>query len=142
MENTSLTCILKCDQVNVIDTVGCGDSYVAAIAFGFIHNMPLVNTLAIANAVGAATAMGCGAGRNVATLEKVIELMKASNIHEDDEFWNELLVKNLDAQKITFLSKMVINGTDNQLNHVSLQKVVSELLPKLESAWLKGKVAS
>jgi hypothetical protein len=101
----------------------------------------LVNTLAIANAVGAATAMGCGAGRNVATLEKVIELMRASNINEDDEFWNEL-VKDMDTGEITFLSKMVINGRNNQVNHVALQKVVSELLPKLEDNRLEGKVAS
>lgn len=127
--------------MDVIDTVGCGDSFVAAIAYGFIHNLPLVNTLAIANAVGAATAMGCGAGRNVATLEKVIELIRASNLNEDDEFWNEL-VKNLDSQEITFLSKMVINGSNNQLNRIALQKVVSDLLPKLESAPLEGKVAS
>ena len=141
MERKILIGILKCDQVNVIDTVGCGDSFVAAIAFGYIHNIPLVNTLAIANAVGAATAMGCGAGRNVATLEKVIELMRASNINEDDEFWNEL-VKDMDTGEITFLSKMVINGRNNQVNHVALQKVVSELLPKLEDNRLEGKVAS
>ena len=141
MESKILIGILKCDQVNVIDTVGCGDSFVAAIAFGYIHNIPLVNTLAIANAVGAATAMGCGAGRNVATLEKVIELMRASNINEDDEFWNEL-VKDMDTGEITFLSKMVINGRNNQVNHVALQKVVSELLPKLKDNRLEGKVAS
>jgi bifunctional ADP-heptose synthase (sugar kinase/adenylyltransferase) len=141
VESKILIGILKCDQVNVIDTVGCGDSFVAAIAFGYIHNIPLVNTLAIANAVGAATAMGCGAGRNVATLEKVIELMRASNINEDDEFWNEL-VKDMDTGEITFLSKMVINGRNNQVNHVALQKVVSELLPKLKDNRLEGKVAS
>ncbi|KAG6783838.1 hypothetical protein POTOM_009514 [Populus tomentosa] len=128
-------------KVNVIDTVGCGDSFVAAIAFGYIHNMPLVHTLAIANAVGAATAMGCGAGRNVATLDKVTELMRASDIKEDDEFWSEL-VKDLDTEEITFLSKMVINGRNIQVNHIALQKVVSELLPKLENRWLEGKVVS
>ena len=141
MKSKILIGILKCDQVNVIDTVGCGDSFVAAIAFGYIHNLPLVNTLAIANAVGAATAMGCGAGRNVATLEKVIELMRASNINEEDEFWNEL-VKDLDTGEITFLSKMVLNGRNNQVNHVALQKVVSELLLKLKDNRLEGKVAS
>ncbi|KAK9281183.1 hypothetical protein L1049_004078 [Liquidambar formosana] len=129
-------------KVNVVDTVGCGDSFVAAIAFGFIHKMSMVNTLAIANAVGAATAMGCGAGRNVATLEQVTKLMRASNLNEDDKFWNELLSENLDAQEITFLSKTVINGTNKQLKRVSLQKVVSELLPKLESARLEGIVPS
>ncbi|XP_050203897.1 fructokinase-1 [Mercurialis annua] len=129
-------------KVNVMDTVGCGDSYVAAIAFGFIQNLPLVNTLTIANAVGAATAMGCGAGRNVATLQKVIELVRESNINEDDEFWDALLLKNLNAQEITFLSRMVINGSNSRLNRVALQEVVSELLPKLESAQLKGEVVS
>jgi transcription initiation factor TFIIIB Brf1 subunit/transcription initiation factor TFIIB len=141
MESKILISFLKCDQVNVIDTVGCGDSFVAAIAFGYIHNMPLVHTLAIANAVGAATAMGCGAGRNVATLDKVTELMRASDINEDDEFWSEL-VKDLNTEEITFLSKMVINGRNSQVNHIALQKVVSELLPKLENRWLEGKVAS
>lgn len=129
-------------KVNVIDTVGCGDSFVAAIAFGFIHNLPTVNTLAIANAVGAATAMGCGAGRNVANLEQVIELMRASNLNEDATFWNELLDDNLDAQQITFLSKTAINGSNNQLHRVTLQKVVSESLCKLKSARIKGIVPS
>ncbi|RVW54974.1 hypothetical protein CK203_096317 [Vitis vinifera] len=129
-------------KVNVIDTVGCGDSFVAAIAFGFIHNLPTVNTLAIANAVGAATAMGCGAGRNVANLEQVIELMRASNLNEDATFWNELLDDNLDAQQITFLSKTAINGSNNQLHRVALQKVVSESLCKLKSARIKGIVPS
>ncbi|KAJ8899446.1 hypothetical protein K2173_018420 [Erythroxylum novogranatense] len=129
-------------KVNVIDTVGCGDSFDAAIAFGFINNMPLINTLAIANAVGAATAMGCGAGRNVATLDKVIELMRASNIHEDDKYWNELLPKDLENQDITFLSGMVPNGSHSQLSRVPLQKVVTELLPQLVvSTLFEGKVA-
>lgn len=123
-----------------MDTVGCGDSFVAAIAYGFIHNMPMVNTLAIANAVGAATAMGCGAGRNVATLDKVIEIVKASNLNEDDEFWNDLFDENLGVEEITSLSKLVINGSDSQLNCVSLQTVISELLPKLKSAELERKV--
>ena len=93
-----LILILKCDQVKVMDTVGCGDSFVAAIAFGFIHNIPLVTTLVFANAVGAATAMGCGAGRNVATLKQVVELMEAPDLNEDDEFWNELLGEHLDTR--------------------------------------------
>ena len=131
---------LKCYQVNIIDTVGCGDSYVAAIAYGFKHNLPLVNTLAIANAVGAATAMGCGAGRNVATLEKVKNILRSSNLNIEDEFWTNLLEKNMDAQEITFLSHAVINGNSNRLNHVSFNKVVSELLPKLEFPQLEEKL--
>lgn len=129
-------------KVNVIDTVGCGDSFVAAIAFGFIHNMPMVGSLAVANAVGAATAMGCGAGRSVATLEKVIEILKVANLNEDDKFWNELLTENLSTQEITFLSKFAINGNNKHLKHIALEKVVSELLPKLESSREEGKVRS
>ncbi|KAJ1417518.1 Ribokinase-like [Sesbania bispinosa] len=119
-------------KVNVIDTVGCGDSFVAAIAYGFIHNMPKVNTLAIANAVGAATAMGCGAGRNVASLEKVVDILRSSNLNEDHEFWTDILEKYVGAQEITCLSNIAMNGNRNHLNLVPFDKVVSELLPKLE----------
>lgn len=128
-------------KVDVVDTVGCGDSFVAAIAYGFIHNIPLVNTLALANAVGAATAMGCGAGRNVAKLDQAIELMKASNLNEDDKFWNLILGEKLDSCEISILSGMVINGKSSaQVNRVPLRTVVSELLPELEPAQLKSSV--
>lgn len=118
--------------MNVIDTVGCGDSFVAAVAFGFIHNLPLVYTLTIANAVGAATAMGCGAGRNVATLGQVVEIITGLNLNEDDKFWDELLNGDFGVQEITLLTKMVVNGSKIQPNRTSLPKVVSELLPVLE----------
>lgn len=124
------------EQVDVIDTVGCGDSFVAAIAFGFIHKMPLVYTLTIANAVGAATAMGCGAGRNVATLNQVMELVRGSNLNEDHKFWEDLLKAHSDAEKTTLLTK-VVNGNSNCVQLASLQKVVSELIPKLECAQTK-----
>ncbi|CAA2954652.1 probable fructokinase-4 [Olea europaea subsp. europaea] len=119
-------------KVNVIDTVGCGDSFVAAVAFGFIHNLPLVYTLTIANAVGAATAMGCGAGRNVATLGQVVEIITGLNLDEDDKFWDELLNGDFGVQEITLLTKMVVNGSKIQPTRTSLPKVVSELLPVLE----------
>ncbi|XVF71940.1 hypothetical protein PTKIN_Ptkin12aG0080500 [Pterospermum kingtungense] len=138
---SSITCA-PAFKVKVMDTVGCGDSFVAAVAFGFIHNIPLVTTLALANAVGAATAMGCGAGRNVATLKQVVELMEAPDLKEDDEFWNELLGEHLDSQDVNFLSKMVLNGSNGRRNHVALQKVVSELLPKLKSSQLEGTLSS
>ncbi|MFQ6633647.1 hypothetical protein Gotur_010754 [Gossypium turneri] len=134
---SNITCA-SAFKVKVMDTVGCGDSFVAAIAFGFIHNIPLVTTLAFANAVGAATAMGCGAGRNVAALKQVVELMEAPNLNEDDEFWNELLGEHLDSQEVTFLSKMILNGSNGRMNHVTFQKAVSELLPKLKSSQLEG----
>ncbi|XP_028807949.1 uncharacterized protein LOC114762607 [Neltuma alba] len=129
-------------KANVIDTVGCGDSFVAPIAYGFINKMPMVNTLAIANAVGAATAMGCGAGRNVATLDKVTDILRSSNLNVDDEFWNDLLEKNVDAREIVFLSNDVVIGKRNQLKHVSFNKVASELLPRFKFPQLEEKVLS
>ncbi|KAF5784969.1 putative fructokinase [Helianthus annuus] len=130
-------------KVNVMDTVGCGDSFVAAIAYGYIHNMPLVHTLTIANAVGAATATGCGAGRNVARLQEVVRLIKEANINEDDDFWNKLLDEISNKEDITILSKTTVNGIKNRFfNLVNLQKVVSEVLHKLEAALADGILSS
>lgn len=131
--------ILNFHQVNVVDTVGCGDSCTAAVVFSFLHDISPVSTLALTNAVGAATALGCGAGRNVATLNKVLELLRASNLNEDDTLWNDL-IENADATEILLLSKTVINGCSDRLSRVPMQKVVSELLPKLEFM-LKRRVA-
>lgn len=117
-----------------MDTVGCGDSFVAAIAFGFIHKMPLVHALTIANAVGAATATGCGAGRNVASLKQVMQLVKGSNLNEDEKFWKDLLKPHSDVENITLLSKVVVNGNSDSVQLASLQKVIAELIPKLECA--------
>jgi sugar/nucleoside kinase (ribokinase family) len=58
-------------QVKVKDTVGCGDSFAAAIVLGYINGCCEEATLTLANAVGAATATGRGAGRNVAKAYKV-----------------------------------------------------------------------
>lgn len=44
----------------VVDTVGCGDSFAAGVALGFTRGHSPEATLALANAVGAATAMGRG----------------------------------------------------------------------------------
>eukprot|EP00890_Picochlorum_soloecismus_P002189 jgi/Picsp_1/2971/NSC_01195-R1_sugar carbohydrate kinase len=81
--------------VNVKDTVGCGDSFAAAIALGCTHSKDVAATLALAGAVGAATAMGTGAGRNVATIDKVSNILKtnASSTPREvtDAAWNIVL---------------------------------------------------
>ncbi|KNA21317.1 hypothetical protein SOVF_044020 [Spinacia oleracea] len=123
-------------KVTIIDTVGCGDSFVAAVAFGFVHKMPMIHTLAIANAVGAATAMGCGAGRNVATFTKAMELIKAGDLNEDDKFWRDLLDKITEVQEFTLLSRNVVNEIDSALNCVPLETIIPELTSKLELAKL------
>lgn len=130
---TSTVCGVPAFKVDVVDTVGCGDSFTAAVAFGFLHDSPPINTLALANAVGAATAMGCGAGRNVASLSKVMELLRVSNLSDNDELWNKFIDGNLDMAEIILLSKTVVNGCSNQLTLVPMQKVISELLPQLEA---------
>lgn len=45
-------------SVNVCDTVGCGDSLAAALVLGRLRGLDLGPCLRLANAVGAATAMG------------------------------------------------------------------------------------
>ena len=62
-------------QVPVGDTVGCGDSFAAAIVMGYIRGYDVPATMALANAVGAATAMGTGAGTNVASAQNVLKLL-------------------------------------------------------------------
>lgn len=62
-------------SVPVEDTVGCGDSFAAAIALGFAKGTDIRSMLALAGAVGAATAMGRGAGRNVATVARVEQIL-------------------------------------------------------------------
>ena len=52
-------------QVNIADTVGCGDSFLAAAALGWLREAEPHALLTLCNAVGAATAKGAGAGRQV-----------------------------------------------------------------------------
>ncbi|KXZ54257.1 hypothetical protein GPECTOR_5g347 [Gonium pectorale] len=63
-------------KVEVADTVGCGDSFAAAIVMGFTRGWSPDVTLALANAVGGATATGRGAGRNVARADDVLALLQ------------------------------------------------------------------
>jgi len=119
-------------KINVVDTVGCGDSFTAAIAFGFLHDLPAVNTLTLANAVGAATATGCGAGRNVAHLDKVLQLLRESDLNEDTA-WSELIEASSRCPEVTVLSRTAVNGFSEHLVHVPVCDVVSDLLPMFEA---------
>jgi hypothetical protein len=111
-------------QVDVADTVGCGDSFAAAIVVGYINLMPIITTLVLANAVGGATAMGCGAGRNVATKEKVCELLLASEVNNDyEDFWRRIRAPEYFSKSEITLAKRSINCQDNSLNAVEFQHV-------------------
>ena len=119
-------------QVDVLDTVGCGDSFTAAIAFGYLQNMPKIEMLALANAVGAATATGLGAGRNVAKRSKVLEILKTANVNEDLRFWNHLL-ETVSDREVVFLSKSShIRDIDTVSETISLKSVASKLANELE----------
>nr|AWA44666.1 Protein kinase [Saccharum officinarum] len=120
-------------KIDVVDTVGCGDSFTAAIAFGFLHDLPAVNTLTLANAVGAATATGCGAGRNVARLDTVLQLLREADLNEKDTLWTELIEGNSLCIEVSILSGMARNGFSERIVHVPVTKVVSDLLPMLEA---------
>ncbi|KAL4422697.1 hypothetical protein ABPG75_008894 [Micractinium tetrahymenae] len=65
-------------RVDVRDTVGCGDSFAAAVVLGFTRGHSIPAVMALASAVGAATAMGQGAGRNVARADTVLELLQSA----------------------------------------------------------------
>ena len=58
--------------------VGCGDSFAAALVLGYTREHSIPAVMALANAVGAATAMGQGAGRNVARAEQVHALLASA----------------------------------------------------------------
>lgn len=120
-------------QVRVLDTVGCGDSFTAAIAFGFLCKMDQVNALILANSVGAATATGCGAGRNVATLEKIVQLLQFPNLNEDVELWRSLIEEYSEKEEIVLASKYIVNGSAGRIVYVSIDEAVLQLLPQLEA---------
>ncbi|WIA29071.1 hypothetical protein OEZ86_011582 [Tetradesmus obliquus] len=67
-------------KVDVKDTVGCGDSFAAAIVLGYTRTHDVHATLLLANAVGAATATGRGAGTNVADAKTVHELLQQAAV--------------------------------------------------------------
>ncbi|WOK98649.1 hypothetical protein Cni_G07361 [Canna indica] len=140
--NRSTVACAPAFKVNVVDTVGCGDSFTAAVAFGFLHGMPEVTTLALANAVGGATATGYGAGRNVAHLSTVLELLKQSNLNEDDKFWNKLIEESSLINETLLLSKASINGQNDRLIRIPFSNVVFELLTKFDTARERSTIRS
>ncbi|RRT70889.1 hypothetical protein B296_00008982 [Ensete ventricosum] len=109
----------------------------------FLHRMPAVNTLALANAVGAATATGCGAGRNVAHLNKVLQLLKQSNVDEDGIFWDKLIEDSSSTNEVVLLlSKVPINGHKDHFVRIPIRDVVVELLTKFEKTSARSMVQS
>lgn len=54
--------LLQYAIANVVDTVGRGDSFAVAIAFGFLQHMPAVNTLALEQSSRTSEAIKCRRG--------------------------------------------------------------------------------
>jgi len=59
-----------------VDSVGAGDSFIAALIVGLSAGLSLVDAGTLANAAGAATCMRSGAGENVADLARVEQLLQ------------------------------------------------------------------
>jgi len=85
--------------VPVGDTVGCGDSFAAAIVLGYIRGYNIPATMALANAVGAATAMGTGAGTNVASAQTVLHLLSNASAESTENNGNGGEKQNGDAMR-------------------------------------------
>ena len=68
----------------VIDTIGAGDSFAAAFIYGYLHEWPLSEVGAFANAMGAAKVQKFGAGRNVPTMQEIKAMIVANKIELPD----------------------------------------------------------
>ena len=106
-------------QVTVGDTVGCGDSFAAAVVMGYIRDYDIPSTMALANAVGAATAMGTGAGTNVASAEAVVQLLTVAT--------NQSTVNN--ASGVISQKDGAVHGDQAYGNAAALQILQDTLRP-------------
>jgi sugar/nucleoside kinase (ribokinase family) len=63
-------------DIDVVDTVGAGDSFVAAFIAGYLRGGDLRDCAALGNAMGAAVASTQGAGRNVPDAGRLMEILR------------------------------------------------------------------
>lgn len=136
---TLLYLAMLCPQVPVKDTVGCGDSFAAAIVLGFIRGHDLSGVLALANAVGAATAMGVGAGRNVASADTVMSLLRREvsalkgGIEGDVEGIAEGTGRDGDGQSVAEKRELIV-GTDVALGDgLTLSTAMKEVAASIDA---------
>ena len=62
-------------DIDVVDTVGAGDSFVAAFIAGYLRGGDLRDCAALGNAMGAAVASTQGAGRKVPDADRLLEIL-------------------------------------------------------------------
>jgi sulfofructose kinase len=72
--------------VNCVDTTGAGDVFHGAFCYAVFENMPIVETLEFANAMGALNCTALGARGGIATVEQARELMKRAPRRSHPDF--------------------------------------------------------
>lgn len=76
---------LKGYPVEVLDTTGAGDSFDAAVLYGAIKGLPMLDSARLANATGAAKVMKRGTGRNLPEMSDIQALLR--RFGEEIEGW-------------------------------------------------------
>lgn len=63
-------------DVQVVDTTGCGDTFLAALMWAKLYSYDDEEALLLANAVGSVMASKLGSGTNVPTVKEIIEILE------------------------------------------------------------------
>ncbi|MFQ5932513.1 MAG: PfkB family carbohydrate kinase, partial [Nitrospiraceae bacterium] len=71
--------------VEVVDTTAAGDSFDAAVIYGYLSGLEPVRTATLANAVGAAKARKRGTGHQVPTVDEIRNVLENAG-HNSAEF--------------------------------------------------------
>jgi sugar/nucleoside kinase (ribokinase family) len=66
-------------DIEAVDPTGCGDSFAAALVYGYLNNIELKKLGYFANAVGAITATQKGAMEGINSYSQVIDFLKKRN---------------------------------------------------------------
>lgn len=80
-QQTNITCDgYKVDIVDIVDTVGAGDSFAGAFMWAHLNGMSLSDCGKIANAMGAASVQKIGGGRNIPSCEDVQAILDINRV--------------------------------------------------------------
>lgn len=69
-------------KIHPIDTTGAGDVFNAAVVLGMLHEIPVRNTLRLANLLGSLTALKTGAGRKVPKIDEAVKFARDRGLEE------------------------------------------------------------
>lgn len=65
-------------DVDVVDTCGCGDSFIAALMYALVNSWDDADAIVLANAVGSVMASKMGTGTKCPTFDEVVEILEMS----------------------------------------------------------------